>query len=141
MRGLCPLSLVPGDGSRVLRQTVERLVPVAGLGDDLIDGVWRRDAVILRPLRPLDSTLGTPHFSVKFINFPEFPVNIIKFRVSGVNTVVTRTRGTRGRGLDLTQGGRSAGEGAGQAAEQTRLSSQDCCRLLLLLFHSESLDS
>ena len=110
MRGFGPLRLVPGGGSRVLRQTVERLVPVTRLGYNLVDGVRRGDAVILHPLRPLHPTLGTPHFSVKFINFPEFPVNIIKLRVSGVDTVVTRTRW---RGPGLTQGGRGAGEGAG----------------------------
>ena len=80
-----------------MREAVERLVPVTRLGDDLVHGVCcHRDTVILRPLHP---TLGAPHFPVKFINFPEFAVNIIKFGVSGVNTVVTRSRW---RGSDLT---------------------------------------
>ena len=115
-----------------MRHTVQQLVPVARLGYDLVHGVWARDAVILSPL----PTLGAPHFAVKFINFPEFAVNIIKFCVSGVNTVVTRSRSW---GFDLTEGVRGTGERAGECGEETILSSWDCC--WLLLFHSKSLDS
>ena len=115
-----------------MRHTVHQLVPVARLGNDLVHGVWPRDAVILCHL----TTLGAPHFAVKVINFPELAVNIIKFCVSGANTVVTRRRGW---GFDLTEGVRGTGERAGEFGEETILSSWDCCRLLL--FHSKSLDS
>ena len=132
MRGLGPLGLVTG--SRVLRHTVEGVVAVARLGDDLVHGVsHHRHPLILRLLHP---TLGAPDFPIKLVNFPDFPVNIIEFRVSGVNTVVSRSRG-----LDLTEGVGGNGERAGEFVEETILSSLDCCRLLLLLFPAESFDS